>query len=377
MALALNEEQIMLRDMARNFFAAKSPVGEFRKVRQKPLEHRYSEAVWNNMVELGWSSALIPENLGGCEFGVIGTGLICIESARTLAPTPLVTTAAIAAQALLECEASLVRDQLLRAIANGSRTVTYAHNEGSHYDPEKIRTLATLDNNCFSINGTKQFVPEASYADICLVVAIDTPSTDTQPCLYAVDMQQEGIENRAVSLIDYRQYANLEFKNVRVSAAKRLKWAYSPRKSIAFIENTATILTACELYGCSLEVFSRTIDYLKERSQFGRKIGSFQALQHRAAHAYTQLELLKTVVLDALSAANEQTRDLSIAASHVKALANDTAHLVMTESIQMHGGIGITDELDIGLFYKRARVLRTRHGSSDFHRARFASLNGY
>ena len=372
MSLVLNEEQQMLSDSASEFFKQKASLAAFRQLRgtANPID----SDLWQEMVDFAWPAIMIPEELGGLGFGISGLGMIAIEAGRNLTISPLFSSSAIGVQALMQCKASPNRDSLVQSIAEGQSMVAVALNEGGHYSPNRIALEAIENEQGYLLNGVKTFVAEGSYADKILVVA----KLDTEPTLFILNPNSEGLSRQKLGLIDRRDCANIEFKQVHVSKLQKLDWSSNDYvSSIDTITNVGALMAGAELYGCSLEAFERTRVYLGDRVQFGKQIGSFQALQHRMAYAFTQLELLKSVLFDALHAVENSRKDASLAVSHLKALANDTARLVTQEAIQMHGGIGITDELDIGLFYKRARVLQAQYGNSNYHKDRFATLSAY
>ncbi len=375
MSLVLTEEQTILQQSAVEFYSSVAPVTAFRELRQS--SSAYDANTWQQMIELGWTSVLVPEAMGGLEFGVLGIGVLAIEGARTLAVSPLITSAAISVAALNRCKPIPRRDELLTAIASGEKTVAFAHLETDRFNPDILRTQSASAAAGFNINGSKSCVEFAASADIILITARGPNIAHGQSdgFLLLIEPNADGLVLNPIGLMDERQYSDITLSGLEMAKDDKLEW--DGENALTSVVDVAIVMAACELYGCSLEAFERTLEYLKDREQFGKKIGSFQALQHRMAYAYTQLELLKSVVYDALSAIENNRKDASMAVSHAKSLANDTAKLVTSEAIQMHGGIGITDELDIGLFYKRARVLRTLWGDSAYHRSRFASLNGY
>ncbi len=375
MSLVLTEEQSILQQSAAEFYSSVMPVTAFRQLRES--EAVFDAETWSQMVELGWSSIMVPEELGGLEFGLMGMGILAIEGARTLAKSPLTTSAAVSVAALNFCKPSEQRDALLSALAAGEKMAAFAHLETTQFKPAIIRTQSASAADGYNVNGSKSCVENAQSSDVILMTARSPNAgfSESDGFILLIDPKADGIEFNSVGLIDEREYADISISDFNIAKDEKLEW--NDDAAVAQVLDTATVIAACELYGCSLEAFERTLEYVKDREQFGNKIGSFQALQHRLAHQYTQLELLKTVVYDALSAVEKNRKDAALAVSHAKALANDTARLVTTEAIQMHGGIGITDELDIGLFYKRARVLRTMWGDSVYHRSRFASLSGY
>jgi alkylation response protein AidB-like acyl-CoA dehydrogenase len=372
MALVLTEDQLMLKEAAKTFIADLTPVDAFRRLRDAGETH--DAGVWTQMAEMGWTAIAVPEAHDGLEFGLTGLGLLAIECGRQLVASPLLPTAAAGVSALVRGHSKSARARLLPRIVAGEALLALAVDEGNHHDPDDLASKARRDNGGFVLNGRKSFVAEGSYADFLVVVARDD---DGGSVLLLVDANASGVTRRKVSLMDARDYAEIEFNEVAVAAENVLAEGGEAVGIVQNVIDTATICTACELYGCARETFEQTVGYLGEREQFGQPIGSFQALQHRAAHAFSRLELLKSVILDALDAAERGRPDLPLAASHAKALANDTAELVTSEGIQMHGGIGLTDELDIGLYFKRVRTLRNLFGNSNYHRRRFARLNGY
>jgi alkylation response protein AidB-like acyl-CoA dehydrogenase len=374
-ALVLTEDQQMLHEAARSFLADAAPVDEFRRLRD--AGEAYSPDLWQQIVELGWTAIVVPEEHEGLDFGVTGAGLIAIEAGRNLLASPLFTTGAMGATALADGASDAARARLLPGIAGGEILATLAVDETNHHDPSTIRCAARRSGDGFTLDGSKLFVPEGSYADQLVVVARDGEGDAAPFLVMVVDASADGITRKPVRLMDGRDYANIEFAGVSVSASDVLAEGDAAEVLVGRLLDIGAILAACEMYGCAQRSFEQTVQYLTEREQFGQIIGTFQALQHRAAHAFTQMQLLKSVVLDALDAVDRGRPDLAIAASHAKALANDTARLVTNEAIQMHGGIGMTDDLDIGLYFKRVSVLRNMYGNSSYHRQRFAALSAY
>jgi acyl-CoA dehydrogenase len=372
MALVLTEDQQMLKETAKGFIGDAASVDEFRKLRD--AGEGYDPELWQQMAELGWSAVAVPEAYDGLDFGIAGLGLISVEAGRQLVASPLQTTAATGASALVLGKSEDARRRLLPEIATGETLVALAVDENNHHDPLYINTTATPADGGYKVDGSKVFVAEGNYANYFVVVARDASEKFV---LLLVDANAKGVTRNAVQLIDSRDYANVEFSGVSVPADDVLADGDDAEAIVQTLIDIATVMAACELYGIAQQAFEQTVQYLTEREQFGQIIGTFQALQHRAAHAFAQLQLLKSVILDALDAAEKNRPDLAMAASHAKALANDTAQLITNEAIQMHGGIGLTDELDIGLYFKRVRTLRNAYGLSSYHRRRFARLSGY
>jgi alkylation response protein AidB-like acyl-CoA dehydrogenase len=372
MGLVLTEDQQMLKETAKGFIADAAPVDEFRKLRD--AGEGYDAELWRQMAELGWSAVAVPEAYDGLEFGITGLGLIAVETGRHLVASPLSTTAAIGASALVLGQSEQARQRVLPEIATGQTLIALAVDENNHHDPLYTNAKAVAEDGGCTLDGSKVFVAEGNYADLFVVVARNDAG---EFVLLLVDANAPGVTKIPVHLMDSRDYANVEFSGVRVPADDILADGDDAEAIVQTLIDIATVMAACELYGIAQEAFEQTVQYLTEREQFGQVIGTFQALQHRAAHEFAQLQLLKSVILDALDAAERKRPDLAIAASHAKALANEVAQLITNEAIQMHGGIGVTDELDIGLYFKRVRTLRNAYGLSSYHRRRFARLSGY
>ncbi|NND82393.1 MAG: acyl-CoA/acyl-ACP dehydrogenase [Gammaproteobacteria bacterium] len=358
MSLVFTEEQSLLQESALEYFAQHLPTSRFRDIRDAKGVVSCDAGAWQQMVDLGWSAMLLPASIDGLEFGLLGMGLLVTEAGKTLAATPLSGAATLSVEALLSCAESPARNQLLREIAEGTTMPAFA-----------IGPASLLASDLKSLDGGLEFVAEARGADSLIALLAD----DSAARVVVVDLNSPEVQRTAVNLIDWRDYAHLQFDNMVIAEDHSFG---ANEGAAARLESVGAAMTAAELFGLSQEVFDRTIAYLCEREQFGRKIGSFQALQHRMAKAYAQLQLLKSVLYDALTALEQQRDDVDLAVSHAKVLANDTAQLIGNEGIQLHGGMGITDELDIGLFYKRIRVLRSAYGSSAQHRANFAKLSG-
>jgi acyl-CoA dehydrogenase len=339
----------------------------------------YSTELWQQMAELGWASIILPQEYGGLDFGFTGLGVVMEETGRTLTASPLLASAVIGASAILLGGNASQKESLLPAIAAGELTLALALEESHHHRPNRIATRAQADGDDYIITGSKTFVLDGHSADRLLVVArTDGETGDTSGIsLFLVDPDSEGLRRQRTGLMDSRNAANINFDHVRVG---REALVGEPGLGWAVLEPTldrARVALAAEMLGSALEAFERTVAYLKEREQFGVKIGSFQALQHRAAHMQSRIELCRSVVLQALTAVDESPEQLPLLASLAKAQLNELAKLVSNEAVQMHGGIGVTDELEIGFFLKRARATMQTFGDSGFHKNRYATLCGY
>jgi len=379
MALVLNEEQRLLQDTSREFLSNHAPVSNLRALRDSRDSKGYSTELWQQMAELGWASIILPQEYGGLEFGFTGLGVVMEETGRTLTASPLLASAVIGASAILLGGNTSQKESLLPAIASGELTLALALEESHHHRPNRIATRAQVDGDNYIITGNKTFVLDGHSADRLLVVArTDGETRDTSGIsLFLVDPDSEGLRRQRTSLMDSRNAANISFERVRVS---REDIVGEPGQGWAVLEPTldrARVALAAEMLGSALEAFERTVAYLKEREQFGVKIGSFQALQHRAAHMQSRIELCRSVVLQALTAVDETPEQLPLLASLAKTQLNELVKLVSNEAVQMHGGIGVTDELEIGFFLKRARATMQTFGDSGFHKDRYATLCGY
>ena len=379
MALVLNEEQRLLQDTARVFLGENAPVSALRELRDSRDPLGYSPDLWRQMVELGWASIILPEQYDGLDFSFLGLGAILEECGRKLTASPLLGTVVIGASAIILGGNDAQKSRLLPAIAAGELTFALALEESGHHAPANCALAATPSGKGWLLNGSKQFVIDGHSADQLIVAARTAGDAGSTAgiSLFIVAGDSPGLERTRTIMVDSRNAANIELQNVEVAEDALLGKLHEGWDVLDPVLDRGRIAIAAEMLGGCQEVFDRTLAYLKEREQFGVKIGSFQALKHRAALMFTEIELCRSAVLDALSAIDEDRQDLPFMASLVKAKLNEAYHLITNEGVQMHGGIGITDDLEIGFFMKRARVLEQLFGSTGFHRDRYASLSGY
>ena len=369
---ALNDEQIMLRDMAREWVQNEAPVGAFRKVRDTGSPLGYDPAAFAAMSEMGWVGVLIPEAYGGSDFGFLSLGLVLEETGRTLVGSPLAATGLAAASALVLGGSESQKQEWLPRIASGELVATLAVDEGPRHDPSKIETRAQSTGGGWRISGTKMFVPEGDGAGLFIVAA----RTDAGVALFLVPGDAQGLTRATRRMADSRSHAEIRLDSVEVAEDSLL----GPEDGAELLEQVldrARIGTAAEMLGMAEQAFQTTLEYLKTRVQFGQTLASFQALQHRMAKLYTDIELMRSVVETALEAVDSGRSDLPQLASLAKATANETLHLMSREMVQLHGGIGMTDEHEAGFYIKRARVLENLWGNASFHRERFARLAGF
>ncbi|MCB1690375.1 MAG: acyl-CoA dehydrogenase family protein [Halioglobus sp.] len=379
MALVLNEEQVMLKESAAGFLAEKAGVAQLRALRDSGSERGFSDEVWREMVEMGWAGIAIPEAFGGLGYGYTGLGLVLEQAGRNLSASPLQSTVLVAASVIGELGSAQQKEQLLAAIAAGDKLVSLALQEGAHHAPLQSSLRAQAQGDDYVLNGEKLLVLDASAADTFVVIArtAGEPGDEQGLSAFLVDADATGLAIAPRSMVDSRSAGALVLDGVRVPAGNLLGEAGAAWDGLSRALDVASIGFAAELLGLSTEAFERTNAYLKERKQFGRVIGSFQGLQHRAAEMFAELELARSIVLQALHAIDDGEADLALQASAAKAKLCEVAQRVTSEAIQMHGGIGMTDEHEIGFFIKRARVVQHIFGDYNYHLDRFARLNGF
>ena len=375
MAFVLTEEQQMLRDSARTFAAEKLPVSQLRNLRAKG--DAFDKAAWKEMAGLGFAGVIIPEEFGGSGFGHVGLGQVLEAQGRTIAATPLLSTALIGASALLLGGTQKQKQAWLPKIASGDCIAALAIDEGPHHDPSHIAMTAKKSGAGYTLSGEKRYVVDGASADLLIVAARTSgkPGEAAGVSLFLVPGNAKGVSRTALKTLDAHPAANIKFDNVEAAADAML--GEDPYPMLDPILDRARIGLAAEMLGASDAAFEMTSEYLKVRKQFGQLIGSFQALQHRAAIMFTELELTRSCVAAALDALDRNANNIAELASLAKARAAETLHLVSNETVQMHGGIGMTDAHDSGLYMKRARVLEALYGSEAFHRDRYARLGGY
>ena len=379
MALVLNEEQVMLRDAAAGFLGEHAAVGHLRALRDSGSERGFEDSVWSQMAEMGWAGIAIDEAYGGLGYGYTGLGLVLEQIGRNLSVSPLQSTVLIAATVIAELGSDAHKEQLLPAIAGGQAIASLALQEGPHHAPENTALSARRDGDEFVLNGSKVLVLDAHVANYFIVVARTAGEPGQQQGLSAIlvpaDAQGLGVKRR--SMVDSLNSGSLTLADVRVPAASLLGEEGTIWDGLSRALDIANIGLSSELLGLSAAAFEQTVGYLQERKQFGRVIGSFQGLGHRAAELFAELELARSIVLQALQAIDENSDRVPLLASAAKAKLCEVAQRATNEGIQMHGGIGMTDEYDIGFFIKRARVAQHTLGDYNYHLDRFARLSEF
>jgi alkylation response protein AidB-like acyl-CoA dehydrogenase len=379
MALVLNEEQEMLKESAQGFLAEHAPVSELRAQRDAGSDKGYSDTLWSQMANMGWAAILVPEEYGGLAFGHVGMAQIVEQSGRTLTASPLLSTAILGVTAINVAGSEVQKSELLEAIAGGELTMALAVDETIHHDPVQTAMSAVSKDGGYVLNGEKRFVVDGSTADK-LIVATRTsgsPGDMKGISLFLVDRTADGVNVKRTQMLDGRNAAIITFTNVEVSIDALLGEQDKGFAALSATLDAGNAHIAAELLGIAQESFDRTLHYMKERKQFGALIGSFQALQHRAAHWWSEIEMCKSVVLKVMQSLDEGDVKSSALASIAKAKLCEVAELSTNEAIQIHGGIGMTDEYEIGFFIKRARPAQMLLGGYNYHANRFALVSGY
>ncbi len=379
MALILTEEQGMLRDSARSFLAENAPLAQLRQLRDSRDEYGYSREVWKTFAEMGFTGILVPEAFGGSGLGHVEAGVVMEEIGRTLTPSPFFATAVLAASALSRAGAESQKQEFLPKIVAGNLVATLAVDETAKHRPKKIALKATRSGNGFTLSGGKSFVVDGHVAGL-VIVAARTAGSPGEPdglTLFLVDPKAKGLTTERTIMVDSHNAARLTFDNVTVTSDAVLGEVDQGWRVLNGLLNIGRAAVASELTGAGDEAFGRTVAYLKDRKQFGRAIGEFQALQHRAAHLYTEIEITRAIVLKALQTLDTDFDNADTIVAAAKARAGTTATLAAQEAVQMHGGIGMTDEFDIGFFLKRVRVGQELFGDSNYHADQLARLRSY
>lgn len=373
MPLVLNEEQLMLKDSARDFLVSRAPVSHLRGLRDSDNTEGFSRELWAEITEMGWPAMLVPEQYGGLEYGYTGMGVVLEQCGRTLTPSPLLCTAMMGAVAIAKFGSIEQREDSLPGIAAGERLFALACDESPRHAPHKVVTRAEKDGQTYRIDGMKVNVADGNFADTFIVSA----RTDRGVSLFLVPSDTHGVTVEPYPVLDTHFAANVAFDRVELTEQNLLGPLNGGIKILDYILDVARTGASAELLGIAQEVFERTIEYLKERKQFGVPIGSFQALQHRAAHLFSEIEMCKSLVIKALQTLDEKPYGDAELVSLAKSKLGETAHLATTEAVQMHGGIGMTDEFDIGFFLKRCRILESLYGDHYYHLDRFARQREY
>jgi alkylation response protein AidB-like acyl-CoA dehydrogenase len=379
MALVLTEEQSMLRDSARGLISDKAPVSHLRSLRDSKDAMGFSRELWKTFAEMGFSGLLVPENFGGSGLGAVEAGVVMEEIGRTLMPSPFLSSAVLAVSALTRGGSDAQKAAHLPKISDGSLLAALAVDEGAKHRPLQIKLQAVRSGNGFKLSGAKAFVVDGHTADLLIVAARTGGAAGERNglTLFLVDPKTKGLAVERTAMVDSHNAARIEFSNVEVNADHVLGEVDQGGALLEGVLNIGRGVVASEMVGLSEEVFGRTVTYLKERKQFGKLIGEFQALQHRAAELYIDIEITRSAVLKALQTLDGDFDKAGAAVAVAKARAGTTATRAVQEGVQMHGGMGMTDQFDIGFFMKRARVCQELFGDSNYHADQLARMKSY
>jgi alkylation response protein AidB-like acyl-CoA dehydrogenase len=378
MSFVLTEDQEMLRDTAMAFARDELPLTHLRALRDKGANGHDPETR-KKLAELGFFGVIISDEPGGEHFGLVGLGQILEAQGRTLAATPLLQTALIAASAIQLGGSKAQQAEWLPKIAMGETTFALALDESAHFAPLNVATEAERNGQGYTLNGMKRFVPGGHDADMFIVVARTFGEAGDRHgiTLFLVPRDAKGVTVQELKTVDSHGAAHVTFDEVIVGEGAVLGPVDEGADVLEPVLDRAAIGQAAEMLGSSAAAFEMTLEYLQSRKQFGQLIGSFQSLQHRAAKMFTEMEMTRSCVAAALAAVDAGSGDVAELASLAKAKASELVHLVSNECVQMHGGIGMTDVADPGLYMKRARVQEAMYGGASWHRDRYARLNGF
>lgn len=372
MPLILTEEQTMLQDAADGFLNEQAPIAHLRKLRDERDTDGVSRDLWRAFGEMGFAGVIIPEALGGMGLGAVEAGVIAESLGRTLTPSPYLGSSILSAKVLID-GGSQAQQTWLPRIAAGEAILALAVDEGAKHAPSRITTRAERAGNGFKLNGAKAFVLDGHVADALIVVATAEEGTT----LLLVDRATAGVEIERTVMVDAHNAARVTLTDVAVDADAVIGAVGGGEALLDGALNLGRACAASSLTGAGDQAFKTTMEYLRTRKQFGKLIGEFQALQHRAAHLFSELELARAATIGAQIAIDERREDAPLAASIAKAKAGRVAELAVQEAVQMHGGVGMTDEFDVGLFMKRVRVLNELLGDAGFHAERVARAQGF
>ncbi|MEZ4288803.1 MAG: acyl-CoA dehydrogenase [Polyangiales bacterium] len=378
--LVLNDEQRMLKDTALQFFRQRAPVSRLRKLRHHQNADGFDRALYREMAELGWTGIVIPEEYGGLGLGLFELCAVLESAGRQLLVEPMLSTAVQGAYALMLGGSDALKSEWLPKIVSGDAIVTVAEYEPSARGcTVHNQATARADGDGFVLNAEKHQVLDAHVADLLLVLCRTSGNKGEGRglTLFAVDPKAKGVAITRQDRIDDRNAAIVTLSDVAVPKTAVLGEVGGGAELFLQVFDRTCVALSAEMLGGASEAFDTTVEYLKERVQFDVPIGSFQALQHRAARLYMELELARSTVLAAAQAFDTGHSDARKLASLSKYVTAEMFAHVSREAIQMHGGIGMTDEHDIGFYFKRAHAAQQSFGSGAFHKRRWASLSGY
>jgi len=379
MALLLTEEQTMLRDSARDFLAEQAPVSQLRKLRDSRDVDGYSRELWGKFAGMGFTGVLVPEALGGLGLGHVEAGVVMERIGHQLCSSPFMMSAIVAVTALRRGGNAAQQQAWLPRLARGEAIATLAVDEGSKHRPQATAMSARADGSGFVLDGAKTFVVDGHVADLLIVAARTAGVAGEREgiSLFGIERTAAGIAVERTVMVDAHNSARIRFDGVKAGGDALLGPLHGGWPALQGALDAGRAAAAAEMLGLADEAFERTVQYLKERRQFGRVIGEFQALSHRAAHLYTELEITRSALIKAQQSLDADLASATPAVGVAKSRAGRSSALAVQEGVQMHGGIGMTDEFEMGFFMKRQRVLQELFGDANFHFDQLAQRRGY
>ncbi len=379
MALYHDDDQAMLADSARGFMAEEGNIAkQLRHWRDRDCKDGFGHDLWKQMAEMGFTGMLVDEDDGGLGMGHVEAGIVLEEIGRNLTPSPFLTSSVLAATALKHGSADM-KGRYLPGLIEGESVFAVAIDESTKHRPSHISTKAEKSGNGFKLSGTKTFVIHGASADMMVVAARTSGSADDKDgiTLFAVPKDAGGMSHDSVRLVDSSMATHTKFDGVELDGDAVIGEVDGGREILDAMLMAGRVGAAAEGVGVASGAMDITVDYLKQRKQFGKVIGEFQALQHRAAHLYSEVEIARAATIKAQQLLDGGSERADLMASVAKAKVAKAAGLAVREGVQMHGGIGMTDEYDIGLYMKRDRALAEFLGDAYFHAGRVAELSGY
>ena len=369
MDLGLSEEQELLKNSARDFLEKECPESLVREMEDD--EKGYSPGLWKKMAEQGWQGLLIPENYGGAGFGYLDLVVLIEEFGRAVVPGPFISTAVGGVLPLIEGGSDDQKAKYLPQIASGNAIWTLAFTEPSaRFDADGVALEVKADGGDVVLNGTKLFIRDANVADFFTVVGRKPGSKGADGIeLVIVDAKTSGISQTQLKTIAADKQAEVKFENVRVPKANIIAGGW---KTFQKIQRKATVIECAYLVGLAQMDFEISVQYAKDRIQFGRPIGSFQAIQHKAADMVTDVDGSRFIMYRAAWAVDQDEADADMYVHMAKAWTSEATRRVVAHGQQIHGGIGFTKEYKIQLYFRRQKWMELMWGDADYHRERVA-----
>ena len=379
MPLYHDDDQAMLAETASQFMAEEGAIAkQLRHWRDRDCKDGFGHGLWKQFAEMGFTGMLVSEDDGGLGMGSYEAGIVLEEIGRNLTPSPFLASSVLAATALKHADNN-ARERWLPGLVSGDHVYTVAIDEGAKHRPETIKTKAEKSGNGFKLTGQKDFVLHGASSDMLVVAARTSGSDDDADgiTLFAVPKDAANMSHDAVRLVDSSMATHTKFDGVELDGDAVIGEVDGGREILNAMLTAGRIGAAAEGVGVASGAMDMTVDYLKQRKQFGKLIGEFQALQHRAAHLYSEVEIARAVTMKAAQLLDGGSEKADLMASVAKAKVAKAAGLAVKEGVQMHGGIGMTDEYDIGLYMKRDRALQEFLGDMYYHAGRVADMSGY